>query len=215
MPHVGESTRVRAFAGRAVGFARARPRVQQVTAGGLLLALATAPFGGLRAVAEDPVAPPLVADRPVQVGPFAVEITKAVSLSDLEPSYRPAEGNRVFALVATVTNTSGEPATAHLLAEAVPLPQDAAVIRPEYGNPTIVDYDDGASFSPSDPINPGLSHKVVLLWDQRGDWSGGKATITLDELVWTVDDKYHLYADYWGESGRPAVRGTIDVELKP
>jgi hypothetical protein len=206
---------VRAFAGRTATFVKARPRSQQLMGGGLALALATAPFGGWEAVRVADEVAPLALDRPVQVGPFEVTVTKVVSVGDLAPSYAP-EGARVFAVVAKVRNTTDAPVDAWLLTKAVALPGNARLAKGLERPDEVLDYVDGTQVDPADPVNPKLEQTVVWAWPQLPTWAGGDVTLAFDEVEFYEpgpDD--HLSAPEWRETGETAYRGAFHVEPRP
>lgn len=177
-----------------------------------MLTLLTAPFGGWQAVRETHEVESLELDRPVQVGPFEVRVTKVVSVPDLAPSYAP-EGARVFAVVATVRNTTKAPADAWLLTKAVALPQNARLAKGLEHPEEVLDYVDGSQIGALDPVNPKLEQSVVWAWPQYPAWTGGDVTLSFDEVEWYEpgpDD--HLSAPEWRETGETAYRGTFHVE---
>lgn len=213
---VGDSgSRVRALAGRTATFVKERPRSQQLVGGGLALALATAPFGGLRAVSADHDVQPLRLGEEVRVGPFAVTVTKVRSVGDLAPSYAP-EGARVFAVVAEVVNATHTPVAMHQLTQAVVRPADARLAKDVEAPDAVLDYVDGSSIDPGDPVNPGLRQTVVWAWPQDPAWTGGTVTLAFDQVAWyepTSDD--HLSAAQWQETGDLGQQGRFDVEPAP
>lgn len=213
---VGDSgSRVRAFAGRTATFVKERPRSQQLVGGGLALALLTAPFGGLEAVSLEHEVSVLRADDAVQVGPFAVTVTKVRSIGDLAPSYEP-EGARVFAVVLEVENTTRAPASRFLLTQAVQRPDNARLAKGMVAPEDVFDIVDGTSVDVGDPLNPGLVQTLVLVWPQDPAWKGGEVTLAFDEVVWdSVDADDHLSAPEWRETGSTAYRGTFAVEPQP
>lgn len=203
---------MRTFARRSATFVKERPRSQQLLSGGLVLALLTAPFGGWEAVTVAHEVAPLVIDQPVRVGPFEVTVTKVVSVPDLAPSYS-SEGARVFAVVATVRNTTDAPVDSWLLTKAVAVPEHARLERGIEHPDATLDYVDGASISALDPFNPGLEQTVVWAWPQFPAWTGGDVTLAFDEVEYYEpgpDD--HLSAPEWRETGQTAYRGTVHVE---
>lgn len=215
MPDVGESTRVRAYAGRAVGFAKARPRAQKATAGALLLALATAPFGGLESVsAEAPVAH-LEVGAPIQVGPFKVTIRKVVTVPDLTPTLTPADGNTLFAIVAMVENTHDRPEHYLTLTDALHVGDDAVITASEGRpvRPRVFDFADSTSIT---EINPGITHELVIAWEQSGPLAHAKEVpLTIDELTWLEKDVLLGIDDQrWRDFDEPAFHAVLPVEAR-
>lgn len=203
---------MRTFAGRTATFVKERPRSQQLLGGGLAVALLTAPFGGWETVTATHEVASLALDQPVQVGPFEVTVTKVVSVGDLEPSYAP-EGARVFAVVATVRNTTSAPADAWLLTQAVALPENARLAKGLERPEEVLDYVDGTQIGATDPVNPTLEQSVVWAWPQYPAWKGGDVTLAFDEVEWyEPGPEDHLSAPEWRETGETAARGTFHVE---
>lgn len=213
---VGDSgSRVRAFAGRAATFVKARPRSQQLVGGGLALALVTAPFGGFESVSASAPLAEVRAGQPLEIGPFEVTVKKAVTVPDLAPTITPAEGNALFVIVATVANVHDQPEHWVTLGNALHLDDPAIITEDDDGrrvSPRVFDYVDASSI---DVINPGMAHELVLAWEVSGELEDRQVGLAVDEVLWREQHPtLNIFEFYWEDLDRPVARGLLDVEAR-
>ena len=201
-------TRVR----RVAGLARKTSGKQKVGAGAAVLLLLTAPFGGLR-TAQPPALEKVTAGHVVTVGPFDVRVDKLVTVGDLKPSAEPEiDGDRLFALVATVRNPGQRPEPAATLTGALSF-HGAGLVSPDNGGlrPSLLSYDDGESIS---VINPGLTYKVAYVFEQAKGWQAQPVRMDVQRLTFMEEDPLTLDAHYWLAMDETAARGTFDVDVR-
>lgn len=191
----------------------------KVVSGALAAVVAATPFGAWSAVADDAI--PLAADTPVEVGPYEVVIEKIVStetLGDIKP-LDPAD--RLLIVVAQVTNTSDGPARAGQLAAIVPAPVGAGVVDRE-GTPVPDDAELGDRPLPNryniadagelDVINPGVTYRVALVWNQDGGATPEAARVGLAGLDWIEESFAGLDDEYWLPTHELTHSGMFDIE---
>lgn len=191
----------------------------KVVTGAVAAVLAATPFGAWNAVADDAV--PLSAGTPVEVGPYEVLIEKVVStrtLGDVRP-LDPAD--KLLVVVAEVTNTSDLPAHAYQLADIVPAPVGAGVVDRE-GRPVADDVATGdrplpdryniADAGDLDVVNPGVTYRVALVWNQDGDAAPATARVDLAGLDWIDEGFAGLDDEYWLPTDEITHSGRFDVE---
>ncbi|WP_423462350.1 hypothetical protein ACO229_17915 [Promicromonospora sp. MS192] len=80
--------------------------------------------------------------------------------------------------------------------------------EPELPSATIVNIEDGTTRS---ILNPGVTYRVALIWEQSGDWSGSTIPLELVELEWIEEDPFGLDDGHWTPN-EVAFRGDIAVE---
>ncbi|MBE1878666.1 hypothetical protein [Myceligenerans pegani] len=191
----------------------------KVISGTLAAVVAATPFGAWNAVADDAI--PLAADATVEVGPYEVVIEKVVStktLGDVQP-LDPAD--KLLVVVAEVTNTSDVPAHAHQLADIVPAPVGAGVVDTE-SRPVPDDAEPGDRPLPNryniadagelDVINPGVTYRVALVWNQDGDAAPETVRVDLAGLHWIEEGFAGLDDEYWLPTDEVTHSGMFDVE---
>lgn len=88
---------------------------------------------------------------------------------------------------------------------ASPSPGEAE--EPELPAPTIVNIKDGTSLS---ILNPGVTYRVALIWEQSSTWSGEAVPIDMLELEWIEESALSLDNGYW-LPGETAYHGQIPV----
>ncbi|MFD2797204.1 hypothetical protein ACFS27_26840 [Promicromonospora vindobonensis] len=80
--------------------------------------------------------------------------------------------------------------------------------EPELPSATIVNIEDGTSIS---ILNPGVTHRVALIWEQSGTWSGTELPLELVELEWVEEDPLGLDDGHWF-ANEIAFQGQIPVQ---
>lgn len=190
---------------------------QRSAAVGAVLALALVPTGVYQD--EEPEPEPLVAGETVLVGPLEVTIRQVTVIPELGYLIEPEGGNRVLAVVADVTNTSDVPVVGVTLTDALPAPADGAVAPPtaytrvdeaDRPIPSLVRAVDGTDPS---PFSPGLTHRVVLAWEQEAGWDGNSVTLEIDVVEWIEESVLRLDNEFWLETGDGAYSGVFPVEV--
>ncbi|MCF4122666.1 hypothetical protein L1785_16935 [Antribacter sp. KLBMP9083] len=189
---------------------------QRSAAAGAALALALVPTGAYQR--DEPEPEPLVTGETVLVGPFEVTIRQVAVIPELGYLIEPEGGNRVLAVVADVTNTSDVPEGSATLTDAMPAPADGAVAPPDTFTrvdeedrpvPWLVRAVDGTDPS---PFSPGLTHRVVLAWEQEAGWDGSTITLEIDVVEWIEEGALRLDNEFWLETGDGAYSGVFPVE---
>ncbi|GAB2504455.1 hypothetical protein GCM10027063_49660 [Promicromonospora xylanilytica] len=183
---------------------------QRVGAGAVAALVAISPFGAWSKVEAQ--ADPLTAGTPVEVGPFEVTVEKVATADELGHLV-PQPGNHMLAVVADVTNTGDVPEYGVTLGSAVPAPRDAGIVPKEPEDPglppaTIFNIEDGTSLS---VFNPGVTHRVALVWEQSGTFSGDAIPLEMVELEWVEEDPLGLDDGHWF-ANEVAFQGQIEVE---
>ncbi len=143
------------------------PRIGAIL--GLVLILATGAVGGWGAASQAAEeVPPTAVGVAIEAAPFELTVRRARHFEELRPAFYPEEGFRYLALSVDVTNTTGEPVPAVVLAGAATL--DALGLRttglssgPRTNDPTVVRTADGLT---QRTFQPGLTTTVVLVWQQ-------------------------------------------------
>jgi hypothetical protein len=79
--------------------------------------------------------------------------------------------------------------------------------EPELPSASIVNIEDGTSIS---IFNPGVTHRVALIWEQSGDWSEKTLPLEMVELEWVEKDPQGLDDGHWFPN-EVAFRGEIPV----
>lgn len=212
--------------------------VQRVGVGVVGALFAVTPFGAWNAAEAQ--TDPLTTGAPVEVGPFEVTVEKAATADELGYLV-PAPGNHMLAVVANVTNTGDVPEYSVTLGNAVPAPEGVGIVpeeplgdlglgtgtapdaaaaepsaspspeasaEPELPRANIVNIEDGTSRS---VLNPGVTYRVALIWEQSGDWRGEAIPLEMIELEWIEEDPFGLDDGHWSP-GEVAFRGDIPVE---
>ena len=78
----------------------------------------------------------------------------------------------------------------------------------ELPSATIVNIEDGTSMS---ILNPGVTHRVALIWEQSGTWSGTELPLEVVELEWVEEDPLGLDDGHWF-ANEVAFQGQIPVK---
>jgi hypothetical protein len=197
---------------------------QRVVAGAVAALVGISPFGAWSTVEAQ--ADPLVTGTPVEVGPFEVTIVKAATADELAYLV-PAPGNHLLAVVAEVTNTGDVPEYPGTLADAIPAPRDAGIIpqvpfdqlgaepsaepspapsastgsdetedaeEPRLPLAKVFNVEDGTEFT---FLNPDVTYRVALVWEQSGEWTEKTVPLELVELEWVEDDPQGLDDGHW------------------
>jgi hypothetical protein len=99
------------------------------------------------------------------------------------------------------TDPSAEPS-------ASATPEEPA--EPELPTATILSATDGTSIK---FFNPGVTHRVALIWEQSDKWSGTAVPIEVLELEWIEDDPQGLDDGHWFPN-EVAFHGEIPIEKK-
>ncbi|GAB3165859.1 hypothetical protein GCM10027059_24020 [Myceligenerans halotolerans] len=191
----------------------------KVVSGALAAVVAATPFGAWNAVANDAI--PLAADTPVEVGPYEVVIEKVVSMDALGDVQPRDPADKLLIVVAEFTNTSEVPARGHQFADIVPAPVGAGVVDDE-SLPVPDDVEPGDRPLPAryniadtgeiDVINPGMTYRVALVWNQDGDIAAETARVDLAELMWIEEGFAGLDDEYWLPRDEVTHSGMFDVE---
>ncbi|MBL0886844.1 hypothetical protein [Myceligenerans indicum] len=191
----------------------------RVIAGLAAAVLAATPFGAWNAVANDAMA--LTADTPVDVGPYTVTIEKVVSAKALGDVRALDPEDRLLIVVAQVTNTSDRPANAQQLTDIVPAPVGGGVVDtggmpvPDSAGPgerPAPDRYNIADAGELDVINPGVTYRVALVWNQAGDARPAEVRVDLAGLTWIEEGFAGLDDEYWLPADEVTHSGMFDVE---
>lgn len=196
-------------------FARARPRTQQAGALAGLALVASAPFGGLSAVAE-PGPGSWTPGTPFEVGPFEVVVNRAVFTEDLGADVPPpAEGNRLVAVVADIENVTDRMAGLTLLTDAL-RPRDAGIV--DDGGDAFARGQDPEVYIVQDTstptiLNPDVALRVVLVWEQDPEAAADPDTLRLDVggYDFVEEGALTLDANFWVPDDGVALSGEVAV----
>jgi hypothetical protein len=205
--------------------------MQRVGAGVVAALVAITPFGAWSEVEAQ--ADPLVTGTPVEVGPFEVKVVRVATVDEFAYLV-PKPGNHLLGVVAEVTNTGEVPEYRATLGQAFPAPQNVGIVTKaaldELGADTApdgsADPDLGASDEAELPpatilsakdgttisiFNPGVTHRVALIWEQSGKWSGKTIPLDVIELEWIEESAVSLDNNYWLPN-EVAYHGRIPVD---
>lgn len=200
---MGEHTTARrGVLGRASSFVRGRPTTQKVGGGVAAALLASAPFGGLAAVAE-PAPEPLALDQPIMVGPYKVVIDKIVEIPDLAPAIKPAAPQRLLVLDAEVTLTGDRPEYAGALTSHIRVRGGGDVKTT--GRADLYSIDDATKLT---AFNPGITYQVAITFTTTGRWENETAVVATERTEFRVEDKQTLDPNAWvglGEVERESI----------
>ncbi|GHH72697.1 hypothetical protein [Promicromonospora soli] len=215
--------------------------MQRVGAGIVAALVAITPFGAWSEVEAH--ADPLAAGTPVEVGPFEVKVVRVATVDEFAYLV-PKPGNHLLGVVAEVTNTGEVPEYRATLGQAIPAPQNVAIVpkaaldelgadtapdggadpsadpaasadlgaseEAELPPATILSAKDGTTIS---VFNPGVTHRVALLWEQGGKWSGRTIPLEVIELEWIEESVVSLDNGYWLPN-EVAYHGRIPVDAE-
>lgn len=93
-------------------------------------------------------------------------------------------------------------------ADPSPSPSPDAADNPELPSATILNIEDGTGLS---VLNPGVTHRVALIWEQSDRFSGDAIPLRMVELEWVEEDPLGLDDGHWF-ANEVAFRGQIPVE---
>lgn len=197
---------------------------QRVAAAAIAGVFALTPFGAWDPVVTEPE--PLGAGEAIEVGPFELTVVRA-EVTDELGFLTPQEGNRLLAVVVDVTNVSDRPEYGVLLARIFPTPTAEGIAprgspfgesagseetteEPRLPDPTILAADDGTNL---DSINPGISYRVALVWEQQLDQAQDEVTLDVAELTWIEEDTtFGMDDQRWFAYGEVLYRGPVTVQ---
>lgn len=213
---------------------------QRVVAGSVAALVGISPFGAWNKVEAQ--AEPLTAGTTVEVGPFEVTIEKAATADELghlvpEPGNQMlavvanvTNTGEVPEYSSQISEAIPAPEDVGIIPEA-PLGESGAVTEatpgtgeaPDGANPSaspspdetelpsasVVNIEDGTSIS---ILNPGLTYRVALIWEQSGTFSGDEIPLRIMELEWIEESAGSLDNEYWLLLDEVAFAGQIPVE---
>lgn len=93
-------------------------------------------------------------------------------------------------------------------AEPSASPSPSAPEEPKLPSATIINIEDGTSIS---VLNPGVTHRVALIWEQSGTWTGTELPLEVVELEWVEEDPLGLDDGHWF-ANEIAFQGQIPVK---
>jgi len=192
-----------------------RSGAQRIGAIAAVAVLLTAPFGGL-AEAEDDVEPLTLGDT-YDLGPFEVRLDQVLSLPDLEPALFTDPGRRVLVLDVTVTNPTDRAESVGLLTQAWGGDGTGAVPWSDEDSPRLraVSVNDATELSPSEPINPGQTVRLVLVLQQESAWRPEDLRLELYGFPFVEDDPGTLDPNQWDPSDPFLVAaGPVEAEVE-
>lgn len=133
----------------------------------------SAVLGGLNDVAATPI-PQVEAGEPYAGERLTITAERAALIDGFpEQGVRPADGNRLLVVVATVENTSNDPvrlATQTSKADTL-LPVDVEFAQEATAPTAILVFDDGSTVA---TVQPGVPVEVAFVWEvPAGELSGG------------------------------------------
>jgi hypothetical protein len=213
---------------------------QRVVAGAVAALVGISPFGAWNKVEAQ--AEPLAVGTPVEVGPFEVTIEKAATADELgylvpEPGNQmlavvadvtnttdvPEYSSQIGEAIPAPENVGiipaaplGEPDAATEAAPGTGAAPDDASPSPspspgetELPSASVVNIEDGTSIS---ILNPGLTYRVALIWEQSGAFSGDEIPLRIMGLEWIEESVGSLDDEYWLPLDEVAFAGQIPVE---
>ena len=102
------------------------------------------------------------------------------------------------------TGTASDGADPSAAPSASPSPDEPALPRA-----SIVNIEDGTSIS---VLNPGLTYRVALIWEQSDTFSGDVIPLRIMRLEWIEESAGSLDNEYWLPLNEVAFMGQIPVE---
>lgn len=202
--------------GRVRGFVASRSASQRLGALGVVLVLATAPFGGWRSASEQDVARLALGQR-LDLGPFYLTIESVSEVAELPPVLEADGASRYLVLRTTVTNHTDRPEFASLVADA--LGADGTGALPWDGEQVprlrVFGRDDAVELPSAEYANPDQTLSLAFVLRQRPG-------VDLDEVVLQVYgyrfqevDPYTLDPERWIEDDTPLAEGHVPIEVEP
>jgi len=198
--------------GRVREFVARRSGTQRVGAVAAVLVLASAPFGGLRSVADEDIQPLRLA-KGYDVGPFEISVDRVRQLRSLPPVIEEDPGSRILAIGITVTNHTDRPETVKLAYTPIGgkhtgrLPwDDGAIVR-------VFGVDDAVELTDGEFINPGQSYELALLLRQDPATDLDALTLELNPYDLQEVDPQTLDPDRWILDETPVAEGHVPVEV--
>jgi hypothetical protein len=204
---------------------QARSRKEKAAGLAALALVASAPFGGLDRVSEEPPTSLAVA-RPMTIGPYEVTFVRAYRVKQYSgtalkawegtPIKPSAPSRRLLVIEVDVVNDGSRPEYGHDLTKAVSI--RGAAKTDSYGGPSaqpqLIYREDG---SRPDPLNPGLTHHLALIVEQPTAVKTTWATVTVSRMTYVGKGggASNLDEDYWLHLDGIARRGTIPVGAPP
>jgi hypothetical protein len=83
--------------------------------------------------------------------------------------------------------------------------------KPELPSATIVNIEDATNVG---ILNPGVTYRVALIWEQSDEWSGGTLPLEMVELEWVEEDPLGLDDGHWF-ANEVAFQGEVPVNPAP
>lgn len=81
--------------------------------------------------------------------------------------------------------------------------------EPKLPSATVLRVEDATSVS---IFNPGVTHRVALIWEQSGDWSGETISLDILEPEWIEESALSLDNNYWLPGETVTFHGEIPVD---
>jgi hypothetical protein len=203
----------------------ARSRREKAAGLAAVALMASAPFGGLERVAEDPPRS-LVTAHAIRIGPYDVTFQRAYRVkqylgAQLEPwatmPVKPSsESRRLLVVEVDVTNAGRRPEYGHTLTKAVSIAGAEKVDN--WGGPStrpsLIYRADGSA---AGVLGPGLTHRLALVVEQPAAASSQRATIRVSKVRYVGKGGLasNLDEDYWLILDDTARQGTVSISAAP
>lgn len=176
---------------------------------GVLVLVPLGLFGGFDAMAQEEL-PTVKADTLVDLAPFTLMVTAARYGDELTPVAYPEDGVRYLFLAVEVTNTTDEPVSAGVLAQAVGV--DIAGLMTTEGattaTPTVYRTEDALS---ARVYSPGVVVPTVVTWHlDATEPLPEEVTVTFHTQTWRAS----VLDGSWGWRDPEAAR-TMTLPLQP
>lgn len=197
-------------------FVARRSFTQRLGALGVVLVLATAPFGGLRSAAEQDVVP-LHLDQKIDIGPFYVTIVSVKQVAELPPVIEGDGSSRFLVIRAELTNHSDRSESNTLVRDSFSGEHTGAMPFDGEASPELRVYDveDAGSVPADEMVNPGLTHTYAYVLRQDPGTDLDALTLAVTAYHFQEDDPSTLDPDEWVLDQHPLAQGHVPVEVVP
>lgn len=179
----------------------------------VLVVVVTAVLGGFREVERFEVTE-VAAGEEFEVGPFRLAIHNAVS--QIDPDAYVDEGEplpRRLLLAVDVTVTEDVYQRDFVLADIVRPAGDLGLVDMIDDEPppaNVLGLADGVDVA---ILNPGITYRLVLVWEQEPDWSRpDEIDVAIGRMFWVEEDPFKLDNQRWGRAREAGHHLTVPVE---
>ena len=202
--------------GRVRAFVANRSYPQRLGALGVVVVLATAPFGGLRSASEQEVGP-LKLDQRIDLGPFYVTIENVKQVEELPPVIEADGTSRFLEIKVELTNHTDRPESNDLVRTAFSGQHTGAIPFDGEDVPALHVYnaDDAGEVPHSEIVNPGQTYTYAYVLRQSPDTDLDALTLRVTGYHFQETDPGTLDPEEWLADDTPLAEGHVPIEVSP